>query len=326
MDLESAESFFCAPQTDSASIRQPTSQHSMISGVLVNTPMDGTDAPSPKDVVDPAYNSVNKSNGPMRLVVPSSPLHGAESSQLDRDLEDDGAGHLRRNSSSVDVAESVLLNNATADQFANRRFDLASASASESQRWEEVEEGAEPTDRARAFLNNASSPKSSNIDKQTVQLLNDSSNSPAIIAHSQSHDGILSSSPKDASAQLHPHYLQQSHFRPNHSRNGSAGGESLCGSKLPHKNLLTYTMEDQAMLMKTRMRSLSLPYALKVKSPETIAKESGNPIALDTIIAVPRLRNVSQSVARMSVLEYLECLERKGWTPLYSVYLVQFLL
>ena len=34
-------------------------------------------------------------------------------------------------------------------------------------------------------------------------------------------------------------------------------------------------MEDQAMLMKTRMRSLSLPYALKVKSPETIAKESG---------------------------------------------------
>jgi hypothetical protein len=77
------------------------------------------------------------------------------------------------------------------------------------------------------------------------------------ISHSQSHDAVLS--------------------RDTHLISGdpqSASGSTGTGAKLPHKNLLI-GMEDQAILMKTRMRSLSLPYALKVKSPETIAKESG---------------------------------------------------
>ena len=261
MDLQNQDSFFSLSNNDAATSRLDPSTPNQLAETS-KTPLD-VNSPLPTDsFINPAQNSAAENKSRLaRQVVPNSPLHDAiacdASSPINRVRdEDDDAETLRRNSSSVDVAESFLLN-AAAD--GHRRFDLQGGDAAAGSR-----QGVEGDERSNV--------EGDNKQQQLFQLLNNSSNSPAVIAHSQSHDGILSSSPKDASAQLQQ---QQQHFRPHHARNASAGGDSLTGSKLPHKNLLTYTMEDQAILMKTRMRSLSLPYALKVKSPETIAKESG---------------------------------------------------
>ena len=253
MDLQSQDNFFSSSDADAAASRlSPITQNQHTKPTLQ------TD-------MNPAQNSVV--DKPSRRVVPSSPLHDATPDSADCGFDD--AGRLRRNSSCVDVAESFLLNTAT-DNYGNSPSDIQGAGAAGSQRDESVEdaENGREYPGARAYALNV------DAHQRPVPLIANSSNSPAVISHSQSHDGILSSSSKDASAQF-PSQHQQQHFRPQHARNASAGGESLSGSKLPHKNLLTYTMEDQAILMKTRMRSLSLPYALKVKSPETIAKESG---------------------------------------------------
>ena len=314
MDLDNAESFFgAADKGDHSASSSPRT--SFTASVTTSSVKDSQETssyaprpslPPPSRVPPrkpPTTAAGRQRQHPPRHVVPSSPLHDAANDTLDNDesipaplerafgdgiainaddQDDDTGGSVRRNSSATDVAQSFLPHGSDDGDGARRGASRCSPT------------GAGSSVGGRGGEDSAVFPCGGEEEEEGVPsvVVKDKNNfdfparsvpssaSPAIIAHSQSHDGILSSSPKDAQLeqlqqqQQHPQHPAQ-HFRPHHVRQASAGGDSLSGSKLPHKNLLTYTMEDQAMLMKTRMRSLSLPYALKVKSPETIAKESG---------------------------------------------------